>query len=999
LENDDMDDNTHLWSELDARCADQEILLSGGPFMGGDHQFVDSALFGDNSDEDIPINTPRKTGSNTYLEYFTGEPTSFEDSATATTITKEADPSKLAHHVKNNGAAITFMKYPFALMYSDIITLVPVQNKYGSMVDPSYTSILSQDYHPFARMMHINMVKNENTLRAMKGFFEFAYSAEGKNMVKECGYFPLAEWEEKVMLSVLDADNATWGDFSCSSSKTSVMEIAGSRTAYPVAKVWADVYRAKCNLDVQVRGGGSHRGADRVCGTAVERSVDIGAMSRDFVSSEAVTKNGYEYDCAGSGNKVIQIETSIEAIVVATKEGGVADKCISQLGGLTRPQLRWIFSSLTENELRYEGWSFDTVPNSDGDEATHLWSELLDHSHCPPTEIKISGSADDTTFLDFFSEEILPSYGDGEDFAMNRTDGFFQNENESELVQYLIDHEDAISFFSYSYFADHDDMIVGVKLMNENDEYVQPLRTSIEDGSYCLSRRLYMNVLDSPETLAVARPYLEMGLSDMGSELVRFTGYIPIPKPERMVMQARIRAASGVDIDHLECGPAGETVSMAGSTTTYNLAKLVGEIYEIGCDVKVEIDGGGSASGADRVCGGGAGTPVDIALMSRDWYETEGIKDGMNVRCNDWDVTRSSIQIKIASTAIALATATSGVAKECIDILGGLTKDQLRWMFSSYNEKQLEETGWNPSSLSSPDFDSSTHLWSELHGDCAATEILIAGPSDLVEDVYYDFQDLVFVDHRNGEEVSWNNRPNKYVTGGSDAVAVSFLLENDAAIAFFGINSYMSNADKLSSVPIQNSAGAFVIPHESTIQAGSYDWLSKSLYLNVNIDVETLPSTVPLVRLGLSDSGAALAEAAGYIPLVQEQREQILATLCSTEGAPPSAFFCGNQKEKEDDAEKGLSTGAIFGIVVLVVAVIGVVAAVVVEKGRYAKEADSNENSTKSPYAESRINWAQQEGHLEQQPIEDSSYPQQNLRNIVTEEDLDYIDNMTPVVV
>jgi hypothetical protein len=377
----------------------------------------------------------------------------------------------------------------------------------------------------------------------------------------------------------------------------------------------------------------------------------------------------------------------------------------------------------------------------------------------------------------------------------------------------------------------------------------------------------------------------------------------------------------------------------------------------------------------ERVCGGGEGTAVDIGLMSRDWYETEGTKDGMNIQFNDYDKTSSSIQIKMASTAIALATASAGDAKDCIGILGGLTKDQ------------LEESGWDPSSLANPDFDSSTHL----HSNCAATEILIAGPSDLIEDVYYDFMDAVFDDHWNGEEISWSNRPNNnYVTGGSDSAAVSYLLENGAAIAFFGINTYQGNtADSLSPVPIQNSAGAFVVPDALTtdaltIQNGSYDWLSKSLYMNVNKDVETFPSTIPLVRLALSDSGTALVDAAGYIPVVQEQRDQILATLCNTEGAPSSALFCRSEEKK-----KNLSGGAIFGVVVLVIAVVGVIAVVVVQKGRYAKEADSNEDVvSKSPYAVSRTNWAQQEAIVEQ-PIDDMNFSK-NLRNVVTEEEIDY---------
>ncbi|KAG7342966.1 PBP superfamily domain containing protein [Nitzschia inconspicua] len=972
LENDDMNDNTHLWSELDARCANEEILISGGPYMSADHQFVAVELFGDlfdSSVEDIPIDVPRNTGPDTFLEYYTSRPSSLE--ASASTTSSWNDSHDLLHHVKNNGAAITFVKYQLAAEYDNTISLVPIENNYGNMVYPSYSSILSQDYFPFARKMHINMVKNENTLRAMKGFFEFAYSARGSEMVEEVGYFPLAAWEQKVMLAVLDDDAETWGDITCSDGP-SVMEIDGSLTAFPVAKVWSDVFRAKCNVDIKVRGGSSRRGAERVCGTSAQNKVDIGMMSRDFTSSEAVSRNGYEYECVGSSNKVVQIEAAVEAVVVVTKVGGVAEKCIGRLGGLTIPQLRWIYSSFTENQLRYEDWSFESTPNSDGDQSTHLWSELLDHPDCPATEIKISGPADDTTFIDLFADEVLPSYEDGEDYASNRPDGFFQSESEPELVQYLVENEDAISFFSYSLYARNDDKVSAAKILNDNDEYIEPLQTSIQDGSYApLSWRIYMNVRKDPGSLAMAVPYLEMGLSDMGTELMQFSGHLPIPESERMVMKARIRAATGVEKEHLECGPAGEIVSMAGSTTLYNLVRLLGGMYEIGCGVKVQVEGGGSRFGADRVCGG-AGPPVDIGLMSREWYDDEGVQNGINVQCNDWDTDRNLLQIPVASTGIVLVTASGGDAKKCVDILGGLTKDQLRWIYSSYNEKELEETGWDPSSLPNPDFDPQTHLWSELHSDCASTEILLTGPSDLTEDVYYDFMEEVFDDYDNGEEIA-TDRPNQYVSGESNSIAVSFLLENGAALGFFGTGFYKRNADALSPVPIQNSAGSFVLPHDSTIQTGSYDLLAKSLYMNVNNDVETLPSTIPLIRYALSDSGTKLVEAAGYVAIVQEKRDQFLASLCQIEGAPPSATFCGAPKQRSSNA----SNGAIVGVVTLLVAVVAVVSVYVVRKVRYGKEADSNDDANLSPYARSRTNWAEQEATVEE-PVKDFK-PKQNL--------------------
>ena len=206
-------------------------------------------------------------------------------------------------------------------------------------------------------------------------------------------------------------------------------------------------------------------------------------MARDFNAGEAVTANGYEFDCVGTGKKVIQIETAIEAIVVAYKDGGVASKCIAALGGgFTLQQLRWMYSSLSEAKLRMEGWSYTSVPNSDGNPSTHLWSELLVHPDCPATEIKIAGLNDDSSFSEMFREIVLPSSDEGEGFDVARP--FYQNENEADLVQHLKDNDDAVSFMSYSYYAAHDRDIWAAQIQNENGDFIDPVQVSIEDGSY-----------------------------------------------------------------------------------------------------------------------------------------------------------------------------------------------------------------------------------------------------------------------------------------------------------------------------------------------------------------------------------------------------------------------------------------------------------------------------------------------------------------------------------
>ena len=52
-------------------------------------------------------------------------------------------------------------------------------------------------------------------------------------------------------------------------------------------------------------------------------------------------------------------------------------------------QLRWVYSSYSEQELVKTGWDASEVPFTDNNPGTHLWSELDDR--CDSVEILISG--------------------------------------------------------------------------------------------------------------------------------------------------------------------------------------------------------------------------------------------------------------------------------------------------------------------------------------------------------------------------------------------------------------------------------------------------------------------------------------------------------------------------------------------------------------------------------------------------------------------------------
>ena len=78
----------------------------------------------------------------------------------------------------------------------------------------------------------------------------------------------------------------------------------------------------------------------------------------------------------------------------------------------------------------------------------------------------------------------------------------------------------------------------------------------------------------------------------------------------------------------IECGPSGESFSIAGSSTVFPLAELWSKQYMTMCPgINITVESGGSSAGASRVCASdkNGGSPVDIGDMSRNWFEKEAV--------------------------------------------------------------------------------------------------------------------------------------------------------------------------------------------------------------------------------------------------------------------------------------------------------------------------------------------------------------------------------------
>lgn len=217
--------------------------------------------------------------------------------------------------------------------------------------------------------------------------------------------------------------------------------------------------------------------------------------------------------------------------------------------------------------------------------------------------------------------------------------------------------------------------------------------------------------------------------------------------------------------------------------------------------------------------------------------------------------------------------------------------------FSSYSEEELEATGWDPSSIPFSDGDPNTHLWSELHDGCEAVEILISGPDDQ-SGTYEYFKETVVTDLDEGETFA-QNRPTGYFNSALDELLIKYVEENGSAITYFGYAYFAEFQDRLDAVAVQNGVGNLVTPTEETISDGSYEPLSRSIYMNLLNDKKALQDTRPFAQFGFASDD--LVAVTGYLAF--PDKNEINRRL---QGAPYSF----------DGTDSGLSAFALVGIIV-----------------------------------------------------------------------------------
>ena len=282
-----------------------------------------------------------------------------------------------------------------------------------------------------------------------------------------------------------------------------------------------------------------------------------------------------------------------------------------------------------------------------------------------------------------------------------------------------------------------------------------------------------------------------------------------------------------------EASTESSQIKVAGSSTVYPVAHAWAEAEGMNA-FDISIQGGGSSSGARRVCAPSSDpSHVDIGTMSRDWKSKEAmlLDDGYTFECKSSKVRVTQIQVGVDGLAVVVAK--NSKAHDCLTnpSVGGVTLAMLHWMFTSWNNTQLEAYGVDLASTLPNDDGDDVREWSDLSSACEEVPINAYGPGSesgtfdffaeatlckdcfagkeghVAEDFNYcSSSQLHILEGLNGtgmEDYIKNQRPkNCYMSSESDLQLVQWLLADAGGIAYFGYSYYTVFASQLTVVRV-----------------------------------------------------------------------------------------------------------------------------------------------------------------------------------------------------
>jgi phosphate transport system substrate-binding protein len=268
---------------------------------------------------------------------------------------------------------------------------------------------------------------------------------------------------------------------------------------------------------------------------------------------------------------------------------------------------------------------------------------------------------------------------------------------------------------------------------------------------------------------------------------------------------------------------AEKIIKIDGSSTVYPITEAVAEEFQKSQKVKVTVGESGTGGGFKKFCRG----ETDISNASRPISQKE-----MDA-CKEAGI--QFIELPIAFDALTV------VVNQKNDWVKTLSVDELKKI-------------WQPGS--------SVKNWKQVNPVFPDKAMSLYGPGTASGTFDY------FTEAVNGKSKASRT---DYTPSEDDNVLVQGVSGNVGGMAYFGLAYYEENKDKLRAVPVAAKAGgAGVLPSAETVKDGTYQPLSRPIFIYVNATAAAFKPEVKAFVNYYLENAPALVKEVKYVPLTTE---------------------------------------------------------------------------------------------------------------------------------
>jgi phosphate transport system substrate-binding protein len=311
-----------------------------------------------------------------------------------------------------------------------------------------------------------------------------------------------------VVGAACSSDSSSSGSGSGGAPLTGSINISGSSTVLPISQLVTEEFHSS-NPDVQtsVDGPGTGDGFVLFC----DGKTDISDASRPIEDDEKKA-------CEKGGVNFVELKIGLDGITVMTNPANSAVTCLNDgdLYALFGPQSEGI----------------DTWSGADS-----LAKEVGGTGNFPDLPLAITAPGEESGTYDAFIElagieDTALSQGVSEDDAATLRPDYQSSPNDNVIIQAMENDQSGLGFVGFAY-ADQQGESIKKLQIDGGDGCVEPSTDTIADGSYPLSRSLYIYVnTDKVASSPALKAFVDFYLSDEGIQAVVDSDYVAIPQDQ-----------------------------------------------------------------------------------------------------------------------------------------------------------------------------------------------------------------------------------------------------------------------------------------------------------------------------------------------------------------------------------------------------------------------------------------------------------------------------------